>query len=142
MREQGGVSRINAAIQKHSSKALFAPYPACAVLHDKNTVYAVTVQNRGLWRVSVGILKSGKAAFISFPISNRNIAAGGYPVISGGGESVTPLLIPKRKAIFPRKIGAMSVQVQIFSRKISDTLLLPATAVLQGYISNRTFKRS
>ena len=87
MREQGGVSRINAAIQKHSSKALFAPYPACAVLHDKNTVYAVTVQNRGLWRVSVGILKSGKAAFISFPISNRNIAAGGYPVISGGAKT-------------------------------------------------------
>ena len=35
----------------------------------------------GLRRVAVGILKSGKAALVSSPISNRDIAAGGYPII-------------------------------------------------------------
>ena len=68
-----------------------------------------------------GILKSGKAALVILPISNRDIAAGGYPVISGWGLIISP-------------------PAQICSRKIPGTLLLPATAVLQGYISNRTEK--
>ena len=56
------------------------------------------------------------------PISNRGITAGGYPVISGWGRIGSPLCsFQKRKAIFPRKIGAMSVQAQICSRKILGT---------------------
>ena len=34
-------------------KALSAPYRACTALPDKNTAYAVTIQNRGLWRVAI-----------------------------------------------------------------------------------------
>lgn len=37
-----------------------------------------------------GILKSGKAALVILPISNRDIAAGGYPVISGWGANHIP----------------------------------------------------
>ena len=39
--------------------ALFAPYRACTALHDKKTVYVFKLRNMGLWRVFVGILKSG-----------------------------------------------------------------------------------
>ena len=53
-------------------------FRSCTALPDKNTVYAVKMRNRGLWRVAVGILKSGKAALVSSPISNRDITAGGY----------------------------------------------------------------
>ena len=114
---------VTAAIQKHSSKALFAPYPACTGIPDRNTIYAVTIQNRGLWRVAVGILKSGKAALVILPISNRGITAGGYPVISGWGLIRSPFAPPKRGKphIFPRKIGVMSVRFQICSRKIPGT---------------------
>jgi hypothetical protein len=59
MKRTGNQKVVTAAIQKHSSKALFAPYRACTALHDKNTVYAFKMRNMGLWRVSVGILKSG-----------------------------------------------------------------------------------
>jgi len=119
---------VTAAIQKHSSKALFAPYRAYTALHDKITVYAFKMRNMGLWRVSVGILKSGKAALVSSPISNRDIAAGGYPIISGWGRIGSPFAHSKRGKphIFPRKIGAMSVRVQICSRKIPGTLPLAA----------------
>ena len=60
-------------------KALSAPYPACTALPDKDTAHAVTIQNRGLWRVAVGILESGKAALVSSPISNRDITPGAIP---------------------------------------------------------------
>ena len=64
------------------------------------------MRNRGLWRVAVGILKSGKAALVSSPISNRDIAAGGYPIISGWELIRSPLCsFQKRKAIFPGKSG-------------------------------------
>lgn len=56
----------------------------------ENTIYAVTIPNRGLGRVAVGILKSGKAALVILPISNRDIAAGGYPIISGWGLIRSP----------------------------------------------------
>jgi len=96
---------VTAAIQKHSSKALFAPYPACTGIPDRNTIYAVTIQNRGLWRVAVGILKSGKAALVILPISNRGIITEGYPVISGWGLIRSPFAPPKRGKphIFPGK---------------------------------------
>ena len=67
----------------------------------ENTAYAVTIQNRGLWRVAVGILKSGKAALVSSPISNRDIAAGGYPVISGWGRIGSPFAHSKRGKLCP-----------------------------------------
>ena len=95
----------------------------------------------GLRRVAVGILKSGKAALVSSPISNRDIAAGGYPVISGWGQIRSPFAHSKRGKphIFPRKIGVMSVRAQICSRKIPGTVATGVDA-LQGYISNRTLK--
>ena len=67
-------------------KALSAPYRACIALPDRKTFYAVARENRGLWRVAVGILKSGKAALASTPISNRGITAG-MPLLKfqGGG---------------------------------------------------------
>ena len=75
------------------------------------------------------------------PISNRDIAAGGYPIISGWVLIRSPFAHSKRgKHIFPRKIGVMSVRVQICSRKIPGTVATGGDA-LQGYISNRTFKR-
>lgn len=57
------------------------------------------------------------------PISNRDIAARGYPVISGWGQIRSPFAHSKRGKphIFPRKIGAMPVRVQICSRKIPGT---------------------
>ena len=57
---------VTAAIQKHSSKALFAPYRACIALPDKNTVYAVTRENRDLWSVCIGILKGRERIVIHF----------------------------------------------------------------------------
>ena len=39
---------MTAAIQNRPSKALSAPYRACTALHDKITVYTVTIQNLGL----------------------------------------------------------------------------------------------
>ena len=96
---------MTAAIQKHSSKALFAPYRACTALNDRKP-HAVTIQNRGLWRVAVGILKSGKAALVILPISNRGITAGGYPVISGWGLIRSPFAPPKRGKLYsPGKSG-------------------------------------
>ena len=117
-----------AKTSKTEISALSAPYRACTALLDRNTVYAVTTQNRGLWRVAVGILKSGKAALVILPISNRGITAGGYPVISGWGLIRSPFVHSKRGKphIFPRKIGVMSVRVQICSRKIPGTLPLVA----------------
>lgn len=114
---------LTACCQNSFVKALSAPYPACTALPDRNTIYAVTIQNRGLWRVAGGILKSGKAALVSSPISNRDIAAGGYPIISGWGRIRSPFAHSKRGKphIFPRKIGAMLVRVQICSRKIPGT---------------------
>lgn len=58
------------------------------------------------------------------PISNREIAAGGYPVISGWGLIRSPFAPPKRGKphIFLQKIGVMSVRVQICSRKIPGTV--------------------
>lgn len=45
---------VTAAIQNRPSKVLSAPYRACTALPDRNTVYAVIIQNRGLWRVAIG----------------------------------------------------------------------------------------
>lgn len=42
---------VTAAIQNRPSKALSAPYQACTALPDRNTAYAVTIQNRGVVRV-------------------------------------------------------------------------------------------
>ena len=83
--------------------ALSAPYRACTALPDKNTVYAVTTQNRGLLRMCIGILKSGKAVLVSSPISNRDIIAG--------------------------------------CRLENSGYVTTCGYALQGYISNRTFKR-
>ena len=123
MKRTGSQKVVTAAIQNRPSKVLSAPYRACTALPDRNTVYAVIIQNRGLWRVAVGILKSGKAALVSSPISNRDIAARGYPVISGWGQIRSPFAHSKRGKphIFPRKIGVMSVRFQICSRKIPGT---------------------
>ncbi len=85
MKRTGNQKVVTAAIQNRPGKALSAPYPACTGIPNRNTIYAVTRENGGLWRVAVGILESGKAALASTPISNRDIAAGGYPVISGWG---------------------------------------------------------
>ena len=72
----------------------------------ENTIYAVTIPNRGLGRVAVGILKSGKAALVILPISNRGITAGGYPVISGWGLIRSPFAPPKRGKLYsPGKSG-------------------------------------
>ncbi len=76
---------MTAAIQNRPSKALSAHIRLVLAYLIGNTIYAVTRENGGLWRVAVGILESGKAALASTPISNRDIAAGGYPVISGWG---------------------------------------------------------
>ena len=75
------------------------------------------------------------------PISNRDIAARGYPVISGWGANQIPLCsFQKRKAAYipPENRG--------YARPGSN--LLPENSgyvatggyALQGYISNRTFK--
>ena len=60
---------------------------------------------------------------LGLPISNRDITARGYPVISGWGQIRSPFAHSKRGKphIFPRKIGVMSVRVQICSRKIPGT---------------------
>ncbi|NBI87460.1 hypothetical protein D3Z47_15150 [Lachnospiraceae bacterium] len=47
-------------------KALSAQYRACIALPDKNTVYAVTRENRDLWSVCIGILKGRERIVIQF----------------------------------------------------------------------------
>ena len=113
--------------QNPSVKALSAPYRACTALHDKkNTVHVVTIQNR-----ACGVSLSGLL------ISNRDIATGDYPTISGW------VLIRSPFAHFKRgKSRAVYVRAQICSRKIPGTLLLLSPAILQSFISNRTFKQS
>ncbi|NDO68817.1 hypothetical protein FMM80_09030 [Schaedlerella arabinosiphila] len=57
---------------------------------DKIKIPPTPLQSKiGACGVSLsGILKSGKAVLVSSPISHRDIAAGGYPVISGRGGLV------------------------------------------------------
>ncbi len=64
----------------------------------------------GLRRVAVGILKSGKAALVSSPISNRDITAGDY---ARPGSNM-----------LPENSGYVAT----------------GGDALQGYISNRTLK--
>ena len=64
----------------------------------------------GLRRVAVGILKSGKAALVSSPISNRDITVGDY---ARPGSN-----------LLPENSGYVAT----------------GGYALQGYISNRTFK--
>ena len=93
----------------------------------------------GLRRVAVGILKSGKAALVSSPISNRDIAAGGYPVISGWGKSDPPLLIPKEESRIysPENRGYVCPGSNLLPE---NSGYWPGGSALQGYISNRTLK--
>lgn len=78
-----------AKTSKTEISALSAPYRACtAYLIEELTVHAFKMRNMRLWRVSVGILKSGKAALVSTPISNRDIIAGCLPENSGCGSSL------------------------------------------------------
>ena len=66
MKRTGNQKVVTAAIQNRPSKALSAPYPACTALPDRNTIYAVTIQNRGLWSVCIGILKGRERIVIQF----------------------------------------------------------------------------
>lgn len=68
-----------AKTSKTEISALSAPYRACTALPDNDIIHAVTRENRGLWRVCIGIPKSGKAVLVSSPISNRDIIAGCLP---------------------------------------------------------------
>lgn len=113
MKRTGNQKVVTAAIQKHSSKALSAPYRACTILPDKKLLSMPLQSKIG----ACGVLLLG------LPISNRDIAAGGYPIISGWGLIRSPFAPPKRGKphIFPRKIGVMSVRAQICSRKIPGT---------------------
>ena len=114
---------VTAAIQKHSSKALFAPYRACIALPDKNTVYAVTRENRDLWSVCIGILKGRERIVIQFTDFKSGNYRRGLSSNFRVGSNQIPLCSSKRGKphIFPRKIGVMSVRVQICSRKIPGT---------------------
>ena len=113
---------VTAAIQKHSSKALFAPYRACIALPDKNTVYAVTRENRDLWSVCIGILKGRERIVIQFTdFKSGNYRQGLSSNFRVGANQIPPLLIPKEESYIPRKIGVMSVRFQICSRKIPGT---------------------
>lgn len=113
---------VTAAIQKHSSKALFAPYRACIALPDKNTVYAVTRENRDLWSVCIGILKGRERIVIQFTdFKSGNYRRGLSNNFRVGANQIPPLLIPKEESYIPRKIGVMSVRFQICSRKIPGT---------------------
>lgn len=113
---------VTAAIQKHSSKALFAPYRACIALPDKNTVYAVTRENRDLWSVCIGILKGRERIVIQFTdFKSGNYRRGLSSNFRVGANQIPPLLIPKEESYIPRKIGVMSVRFQICSRKIPGT---------------------
>lgn len=108
-------------------KALSAPYRACTALPDKKP--PTPLQSKiGAYGVSLFTdFKSGN--YRRGLSSNFRVGSNQIPLCSS----------QKRKAIFPRKIGVMSIRVQICSRKIPGTVATGGYA-LQGYISNRTFK--
>ena len=91
MKRTGNQKVVTAAIQKHSSKALSAPYRACTILPDKKLLSMPLQSKIG----ACGVLLLG------LPISNRDITARGYPVISGWGLIRSPSgsnLLPDRWA--------------------------------------------
>ena len=119
---------VTAAIQKHSSKALFAPYRACTALNDRKPPHAVTIQNRGLWRVAVGILKSGKAALVILPISNRGITAGGY---ARPGSNLLPEILGTGRAALCFGNG--------YFRRTPDKRMRGSRRLLQSHYNKRVF---
>ena len=92
---------VTAAIQKHSSKALFAPYRACIALPDKNTVYAVTRENRDLWSVCIGILKGRERIVIQFTdFKSGNYRRGLSSNFRVGSNQIPLCSSQKRKAVY------------------------------------------
>ena len=100
----------------------------------ENPPHAVTIQNRGLWRVAIGFtdFKSGNyrsAQFCAYLIHSALrfqigiLPPGLFHNFRVGANQLPLCSFQKRKAasIPPRKIGAMSVQAQICSRKIPGT---------------------
>ena len=114
---------VTAAIQNRPSKALSAPYQACTALPDKDIIHAVTRENRGLWSVCIGILKGRERIVIQFTDFKSGNYHWGLSSNFRVGSNQIPLCSSKRGKphIFPRKIGVMSVRVQICSRKIPGT---------------------
>jgi len=53
------------ARRKHPSARLYLPHIGLLLHYPIGNVYAVTIGNKGLWRVAVGI-QSGKASLIRF----------------------------------------------------------------------------
>lgn len=108
-------------------KALSAPNRACTAVPDKDIIHAVTRENRGLWSVCIGILKGRERIVIQFTdFKSGNYHRGLSSNFRVGSNQIPLCSSQKRKAIFPRKIGAMPVRVQICSRKIPGTLPLVA----------------
>ena len=111
-----------AKTSKTEISALSAPYQACTALPDKDIIHAVTRENRGLWSVCIGILKGRERIVIQFTdFKSGNYHWGLSSNFRVGSNQIPLCSSQKRKAIFPRKIGAMSVQAQICSRKIPGT---------------------
>ena len=104
-------------------KALSAPNRACTAVPDKDIIHAVTRENRGLWSVCIGILKGRERIVIQFTDFKSGNYHWGLSSNFRVGSNQIPLCSSKRGKphIFPRKIGVMSVRVQICSRKIPGT---------------------
>ena len=80
---------VTAAIQKHSSKALFAPYPACTALPDE--IPSMPLQSK--------IGACGVSLFTDFKSGNyRRGLSSNFRV---GANQIPPLLIPKEESYIP-----------------------------------------
>ena len=92
---------VTAAIQKHSSKALFAPYPACTGIPDRNTIYAVTIQNRGLAACRCGYSEKRKSRPCQFSDFKSGYCRRGLSHNFRVGSNQIPLCSSqKRKAAY------------------------------------------
>ncbi len=114
---------MTAAIQNRPSKALSAPYPACTGIPNRK--YHLCRYKRKWGLVACCCWYSGKRK--SRPCQHSDFKSGYCRRRLSSNFRVGLIRSPfahsksGKPHIFPRKIGVMSVRVQICSRKIPDT---------------------
>ena len=141
MKRTGNQKVVTAAIQKHSSKALFAPYPACTGIPDRNTIYAVTIQNRGLAACRCGYSEKRKSRPCQFSDFKSGYCRRGLSHNFRVGSNQIPLCSSqKRKAAYipPENRGYVCTGSNLLPE--NSGYVATGGYALQGYISNRTFK--
>lgn len=122
MKRTGNQKVVTAAIQNRPGKALSAPYPACTGIPNRKYHLCRYKRKWGLVACCCWYSEKRKSRPCHFAdFKSGNYRRGLSSNFRVGSNQIPLCSSQKRKAIFPRKIGAMSVQAQICSRKIPGT---------------------